>query len=201
VAHADELSNLDATALAELVCKKEVKPVELVQSAIDRIEKVNPRINAVVNAAPAFYGEMLWKQFLTVWAAGVTWTIKNMNFALGRMPAEGELEPITLAYDRVGQEVRAADYLIAVQYSQLLARQVAEFMKRYDVLLTPTLGSPPLPLGSFVPTPEDPLVNGIASTFVPFTPISNTMGQPAMSVPLFWNAEVHPERGRSHHFP
>lgn len=146
----------------------------------------------VVKAAPVFDGEMLWKQFLTIWAAGVTWTIKNMNFALGRMPAEDELEPITLAYDQVGQEVRAADYLVAVQYFQLLARQVAEFMKRYNVLLTPTLGSPPLPLGSFVPTPEDPLVNGIASTFVPFTPISNATGQPAMSVPLFWNAEGLP---------
>jgi len=142
----------------------------------------------VVNAAPAFDGEMLWKQFLTIWAAGVTWTIKNLNFALGRMPVEGELEPITLEYDRAGQEVRAADYLIAVQYFQLLARQVAEFMQGYDVLLTPTLGCPPLPLGSFVTTPEDPLAKGIASTFVPFTPIANTTGQPAMSVPLFWNA-------------
>ena len=103
-----------------------------------------------------------------------------------------ELEPITLAYDEMGKKVAAADYLIAVQYFQLLARQIAEFMKEYDVLLTPTLGSPPLPLGSFAPTPEDPLVLGVASAFVPFTPICNATGQPAMSVPLYWNTEGLP---------
>ncbi len=44
----NELSALDATAQAELVRKKEVKPVELVESAINRIERINPQINAVV---------------------------------------------------------------------------------------------------------------------------------------------------------
>jgi amidase len=146
----------------------------------------------VADAAPALDGEMIWKHFLTIWAAGVTWTIRNMNYMIGRVPDEGELEPITVAYDEVGKRVTAADYLTAVQYFQFLARQIAEFMKEYDVLLTPTLGSPPLPLGSFAPTPEDPLVTGVAASFVPFTPLCNTTGQPAMSVPLFWNAEGLP---------
>lgn len=48
MALSDELSNLDATALADMVRRKQVKPVELVQCAIDRIEKLNPLINAVV---------------------------------------------------------------------------------------------------------------------------------------------------------
>jgi len=42
------LSNLafmDATAQAELVRSKEVKPIELVEAAIERIEDVNPKIN------------------------------------------------------------------------------------------------------------------------------------------------------------
>jgi amidase len=45
---ANELSNLDATSQAELVRKKEVQPVELIEAAIDRIEKVNPQINSIV---------------------------------------------------------------------------------------------------------------------------------------------------------
>jgi amidase len=146
----------------------------------------------VAEAAPVLDGEMIWKQFLAIWAAGVTWTIRNMNYTVGRMPDEGELEPITVAFDAMGKKVTAVDYLTAVQYFQFLARQIAEFMKEYDVLLTPTLGSPPLPLGSFVPTPEDPLAIGVATAFVPFTPICNTTGQPAMSVPLCWNAEGLP---------
>ena len=44
----DEILNLDATAQAELVRKKEVKPIELVEGAIERIEDLNPAINAVV---------------------------------------------------------------------------------------------------------------------------------------------------------
>ncbi|RMD84413.1 MAG: amidase, partial [Candidatus Dadabacteria bacterium] len=44
----DELAFLDATAQAELVRKGEVKPVELVEAAIGRIEAVNPQINAVI---------------------------------------------------------------------------------------------------------------------------------------------------------
>ena len=43
-----EFAGLDATAQAELVRKTEVKPIELIDAAIERIERINPRINAVV---------------------------------------------------------------------------------------------------------------------------------------------------------
>ncbi|HDP80909.1 MAG TPA: amidase [Spirochaetes bacterium] len=43
-----EYSRYDATGLAELVRKKKVSPEELRETAIDRIEKLNPRLNAVV---------------------------------------------------------------------------------------------------------------------------------------------------------
>ena len=39
----DELDDFDATAQAELVRKKEVTPLELVDAAIARIEKLNPQ--------------------------------------------------------------------------------------------------------------------------------------------------------------
>lgn len=44
----DELLNPDATAQAELVRKGEVKPIELVDAAIARTERLNPALNAVV---------------------------------------------------------------------------------------------------------------------------------------------------------
>ena len=44
----DELAFLDATAQAELVRKKEVTAVELVEAAIDRMERLNPKLNAIV---------------------------------------------------------------------------------------------------------------------------------------------------------
>ena len=42
------LTSLDATAQAELVRRKEIQPSELVDAAIQRIERLNPALNAVV---------------------------------------------------------------------------------------------------------------------------------------------------------
>ena len=44
----DDFAFLDATAQAELVRRREVKPIELVDAAIERIERLNPILNAVV---------------------------------------------------------------------------------------------------------------------------------------------------------
>ena len=44
-----DLSSLDATAQAALVRDGEASPLELVDAAIERIEKVNPEINAVIH--------------------------------------------------------------------------------------------------------------------------------------------------------
>src|SRR5262245_770486 len=44
----DELATLDATAQAELVRRCEVQPLELVDAAIARIERLNPALNAVI---------------------------------------------------------------------------------------------------------------------------------------------------------
>jgi len=44
----DELCWLPATALAGLIRKKKVSPVEVVDAVLDRIERVNPRVNAYV---------------------------------------------------------------------------------------------------------------------------------------------------------
>ncbi|MGE4606436.1 MAG: amidase family protein, partial [Myxococcota bacterium] len=44
----DEFALLDATAQAELVRNGDVKPLELVDAAISRVEALNPELNAVV---------------------------------------------------------------------------------------------------------------------------------------------------------
>ncbi len=47
---AEELAFMDACAQAELVRKKELQPIELVNAAIERIERLNPQLNAVVTS-------------------------------------------------------------------------------------------------------------------------------------------------------
>jgi amidase len=50
----DDLSHLDATAQAELVRSGAMTPLELVDAAIERVERVNPELNAVIT--PLFEG-------------------------------------------------------------------------------------------------------------------------------------------------
>src|ERR1043166_5497024 len=45
-----EYAEYDGVGLAELVAKKKVKPSELVEEAITRAERVNPKLNAIVFA-------------------------------------------------------------------------------------------------------------------------------------------------------
>jgi amidase len=45
----DDLSRLDAIAQADLVRTRKASPLELVDAAIDRIERLNPKLNAVIH--------------------------------------------------------------------------------------------------------------------------------------------------------
>jgi len=88
-----------------------------------------------------------------------------------------------------GRQFSAPEYLAMVQEIQLLSRDVARFFADHDVWLTPTLGEPPVPLGTFRYEGGDPFaVRRRMAAFTPFTYVANVTGQPAMSVPTFWTA-------------
>ena len=149
--------------------------------------------HTVTEAAPQLNGEMIGKAFMTIWAAGNAWTAESLSFAVGRKPTEEEFEPATWALIQMGRRRSAADYLLAVQTLQIFSRRVAQFMESYDVLLSPTVAEPPLPLGSFESPPDNPMAGMRRSgQFAPFTGLFNATGQPAMSVPLFWNSDGLP---------
>jgi amidase len=61
-------------------------------------------------------------------------------------------------------------------------------MQKYDVILTSTLGCPPLRVGELDFDHEPDKANERVGEFVPYTWLFNASGQPAMSVPLVWNA-------------
>ena len=47
----DELARTDASGLAELIRNGEISPVELLEDTIDRIERLNPAVNAVIHTS------------------------------------------------------------------------------------------------------------------------------------------------------
>jgi amidase len=142
----------------------------------------------VVEAAPEINGEMLAQSFMTIWAGGCAWTVAGFALATGRSVSPDDFEPSTWALYEMGKRRSASDYLLAVQWIQMESRRIAAFFLDYDVWLTPTLGEPPVPLGTFDCSAEDPMQGMRRSgRFTPFTPVCNATGQPAMSVPLYWN--------------
>jgi amidase len=147
----------------------------------------------VEEAAPVLNGQLLIQAFITVWAAGCASAVDGMAFVTGRQPAANDFEPLTWALCEMGRKASGSSYLLAQTALQGVARQIGRFMTQFDVWLTPTLAEPPVPLGTFDSPAEDPL-RGFwrAVEFVPFTPLANLTGQPAMSVPLYWNQEGLP---------
>jgi Asp-tRNA(Asn)/Glu-tRNA(Gln) amidotransferase A subunit family amidase len=68
-------------------------------------------------------------------------------------------------------------------------RLMAGFHEKYDVLLSPTLAKPPLPLGPLhTDNPDLAAWREALLSFMPFTAPWNMSGQPSMSVPLHWTA-------------
>jgi amidase len=134
-------------------------------------------------------GEMMTECFITVWTTGIAWSVDAIARLTGRDVTANTVEPLTWAMAEAGRQRNGAEYLAAVQGLQMIARAVATFMQAWDVILTPVVAEPPPPLGTFDATPDNPLGGFLrAAEFVPFTPIVNATGQPAMSLPLWWNA-------------
>jgi amidase len=86
----------------------------------------------------------------------------------------------------------AADYARAVARLHAVARRTVAFWQDVDVVVTPTLALPPVPIGW-----QDRVEGGIEqllrnTAFTPFTAIANLTGLPAMSVPLHWSGDGVP---------
>lgn len=142
----------------------------------------------VEEAAPAINGDLFTQAFIAVWAAGCAAGVDAVAHLTRKTPTSDQFEPLTWALYQQGRQVTGPSYLLAVAALQGISRDMARFMLGYDVWLTPTLAEPPLPLGSFDSPPENPLAGLFrAAAYCPFTPICNVTGQPAMSVPLYWN--------------
>jgi amidase len=144
-------------------------------------------------AMPEVPSDLLAEMFTIIWSAGCAQDIDTVALLTGRAPTPDAFEPLTWALAEKGRGYGAPAYLTAVMVMQRFAREFAKLTVHFDVLLTPTLAEPPVPLGTFDAPVDDPLsAFDRAGEFVPFTPICNVTGQPAMSVPLFWNDEGLP---------
>jgi len=151
--------------------------------------------HTVEESYPTGFEELdLLESFLTRWMAGQAATLDQLGAVVGREIGPDDVEPLTWALADEGRRRTAAQYLSAVSQHQLVSRLVAGwFESGFDLLLTPTLGEPPPPLGSFDDSGEDPvqgLLRGVQTAA--FTANFNVTGQPAISLPLYWGDDGLP---------
>jgi amidase len=131
--------------------------------------------------------------FTTLWATTLVYNLRYWERKVGREITPADVESLTWSLGELGRSITAPDYVDAQHAVLELGRKVEEwYASGYDLLLTPTLGEPPVELGTFS-TPDEPLLGFMrAATFVPYTPLANMTGEPAISLPLHWNADSLP---------
>jgi amidase len=130
--------------------------------------------------------------FLTFAAANMVVNLASHPTA-GRPARKGEVENVCWGTAQRGEKITSADYVRATQTAHRLGRQMAAFHERYDVLLTPGLGTLPPKLGWIDMMLED--VDEYwrrVFTFSPFTVWFNLTGQPALMLPLGRSASGFP---------
>jgi amidase len=131
--------------------------------------------------------------FTTLWASTLVYNLRYWEKKISREITADDVEPLTWTLAEMGTSIAAPDFIEAQHAALELGRAVEEwYASGYDLLLSPTLGEPPVELGTFT-TPDEPLLGFIrAATFVPFTPLANMTGEPAISLPMHWNADNLP---------
>ncbi len=185
--HADCIAGLEATA-------------RLLESLGHHVEEETPPVDREACALA----------FVTVLAGETRAEIDFLAKFVQRTPSATNFEAATYSLGLLGRSISAAAYAGAMRTLQLAAREMAPFFERHDVLLTPTLAAPPTLIGALQPSAAEKrmmrVVNGMNAgwllnalgvikplaektfDYMPFTPLFNVTGQPAMSVPLHWNA-------------
>ena len=125
---------------------------------------------------------------LTILSTNTRVIMEQRAEVLGRPLREEDVEPGTWALASLSQKRSATDYVMAVQTIHATGRALARHLESYDAILSPTMATPPHPLGLLSLSNPDRAAQGVAILqTVGYTQLANVTGHPAMSVPLFWS--------------
>ncbi len=139
------------------------------------------------------------RRFAAMWAALMAVGIEALGTTIGRPMTADDIEPVNWAQGEYAGQLSATQYAMALAAVGQYRRQIHQWWADgWDLLLTPTLAAPPLRIGALYDaddgiSPDNPMGPSIrAGQFVAFTPQFNASGQPAISLPLHWNADGLP---------
>jgi amidase len=127
-----------------------------------------------------------------IMGAGTVVRVTSRERQLGRAVTENDLEPIIWQRYQNSRAYTAEQLWNAQQRVQKTAQQIALLQRDYDLLLSPTLATPPVKLGKLSLNQGNAPYEKEAISVSAFTMLYNATGQPAMSVPLHWTPEGLP---------
>jgi amidase len=105
---------------------------------------------------------------------------------------ESSLRPLTRWLSARGRAFSGPEFGLAMGAMRRFAADCLAVLAPYDVVLTPTLAVPPLPLGA-LRNDDNPAADFEAQkAFTPWTSCWNVTGMPAVSLPLHWTPDGLP---------
>jgi amidase len=130
-----------------------------------------------------------------IWCALAGQFVAQTTRATGCAADREHFEAVTLTCADFGANTSALTVLAALDYVNRISRETAGAFEHFDVLLSSTLSLPPLPHG--VLNQDDDQLSALDWTRRTFryatnTPLFNSTGQPAISLPLSWAASGLP---------
>ena len=187
---------------------------DCVKGLDDSVRLLEQLGHEVIEAAPEIDKEAFSLSYLTMIAAETCAEVNAIIKLAEQKTSVLDFEPGTQALAALGKVISAGDYAKALNYLTASSRRIARFFEDYDILLTPTLARPPIPIGSLQISKTESRMVCIQSRlnapwimkalhvidilakktfdFIPYTAVFNVTGQPAMSVPLCWTEEMLP---------
>jgi amidase len=152
----------------------------LLESAGHHVDEAHPPI---LDTASELSGN-----FLSRWCVNARMALSTNGALIGRELTADDVEPSTALMANIGEQVSGLDLAKALVASARLTRALGQWWADgWDVLVTPTLGGPPPKLGELAYD-----AGAKIGDLVPFTTHFNVSGQPAISLPLYWNADGLP---------
>lgn len=187
---------------------------DCVAAVLDAVALLEDLGHEVVEVDLPLDAQVLARTYLTVVSAGVAMSIANTQAQTGNKPRADDFELTTWFLGQVGRELTAEEHARARATGFDLGRTIAATYEQHnlDVHLSATMAFPPVRVGELEPSHVERaalaalrrassgrvlrlVLDQLASQSLAKTPntqVFNMTGQPAMSVPLFWNSQGLP---------
>ncbi len=165
-------------------------------AALDDASKLCASLGHRVEERTLEYNEERYAQAVRVIVGAHTRRALDDRAAqLGRaLDPANDIEPLTHAIYKTAARYFAADYVEAINILHDMGRATARFFETTDIILTPTMATPPMKLGGALRLthPDGKEFGTAVAATVGFTQFFNMTGTPAISLPLYWNVEGLP---------